>query len=458
MELKNRKILVVGLARSGVAAANFLLREGAIVSITDRKGRSQLESTLNRLTGPVKLRLGGHEAGDFLEAALIVVSPGVPADLPELALARDRAIPIIGEVELAYRCLEGHFIGVTGSNGKTTTTTLIGEICRCAGQNPFVAGNIGRPLTEALLEVEPPHRFVVELSSFQLESIQDFHCNVAVFLNLTPDHLDRHRSAQAYLAAKERIFLNQTGQDWAVVNGDDPRLTSTSTAARRFPFSIESRLDEGAFLDRDALWIRANGKEHHLLDRSGILLRGRHNLSNILAASAAAYLSGVEPESIGLAVRAFRGVEHRLEFVRQLDGVDYFNDSKATNVDSAMKALESFSNPLVVIMGGLDKEGDFSLLRDLVQEKVRLLIVLGAAAAKIQTQLSGATPIITAGSMADAVVRASLSSRPGDTVLLAPGCASFDMFENYEHRGREFKNLVGGLGTPARSGVNEEIR
>ncbi len=458
MELRDRKVLIVGLARSGVAAAEFLVREGALVSLTDRKERSQLAPMLQRLPAPVKLCLGGHSVEDFVNAELVVASPGVPPDLPELVQARNHGIPVIGEVELAYRFLQGHFIGVTGSNGKTTTTTLIGEICRSAGQARFVAGNIGRPLTEALLQESPPRQFVVELSSFQLESIEEFHCNVAVFLNLTPDHLDRHGDAGAYLAAKERIFLNQAADDWAVVNLDDPALGQIRTAARRFPFSVERRLAEGAYCDRESLRLRLDGREHHLLERSEIPLRGLHNLSNILAASAAAFLGGVEADQIAKTVRGFGGVEHRLEFVREMDGVEWFNDSKATNVDSAMKALESFGSPIVLIMGGLDKAGDFRLLRALVQEKVRHLIVLGSAAEKIAAQLSDTAPILKAGSLEEAVARAARIARSGDVVLLAPGCASFDMFENYEHRGRVFKELAHSLAAHARSGEEEDNR
>jgi UDP-N-acetylmuramoylalanine--D-glutamate ligase len=321
-----------------------------------------------------------------------------------------------------------------------------------------VAGNIGRPLTEALLQASAPDRFVVELSSFQLEGIEEFRCDVAVFLNLTPDHLDRHGDASAYLAAKERIFLNQTAGDWAVINHDDPALKATSTQARRFPFSVEHRLEEGAYCDRESLFLRRDGREYRLLKRSEIPLRGRHNLANVLAASAAAFLGGVEPDQIARAVRTFRGVEHRLEFVCKLDGVEWFNDSKATNVDSAMKALESFTSPIVLIMGGLDKAGDFRLLRALVEEKVRELIVLGSAAEKIAGQLAETAPIVAVESIEKAVYQASRTARSGDVVLLAPACASFDMFENYEHRGRVFKELVRDLAAPARPREAEDNR
>ena len=443
MELKGKRVLVVGLGKSGVSAARFLVSRGARVTVTDVAGADVLGSWVDRLQVPVELRLGGHREADFLEADCVVLSPGVPASQPEVLAARRKGVEVIGEIELAYRFLQGNIIGVTGSNGKTTTTTLIGEILEHAGHACFVAGNIGRPLTDALLEAEAgTPTLVVELSSFQLEAIESFRCHIAVFLNLSPDHLDRHASTEEYFAAKRRIFLNQEPDDWAVLNQDDPALRHLSVRAGRFPFSLEGSLPAGAFLNDGQLWISSPARKTRYMYATEVRLRGLHNLSNVLAASAATFLAGVQPSVIAEAVRNFRGVEHRLELVRRLDEVDYYNDSKATNVDSAVKAIEAFDTPLILIMGGLDKGGDFSVLRPLVAERARQLILIGAAADKIGDQLGSAVPTVRAGSLEEAVRQARIQAQPGDVVLLAPGCASFDMFKNYEDRGRVFKAAV----------------
>ncbi len=426
------------------------------MTVTDLEGADRLASWVRRLEPQVELRLGGHDEADFLSADCIVLSPGVPASLPLVATARRRGVEVIGEIELAYRFLSGHIIGVTGSNGKTTTTTLIGEILRHAGRECFVAGNIGRPLTDALLEDRGRYAtLVVELSSFQLEAIDRFRCQIAVFLNLTPDHLDRHADTEEYFAAKKRIFENQEPEDWAVLNLDDPALRHLDVRAGRFPFSQESAPASGAFLKDGQLWINSPERKTRFLQASEIRLRGRHNLSNVLAASAATFLAGVQPSVIAEAVRNFRGVVHRLELVRRLDEVDYYNDSKATNVDSAVKAIESFDAPLVLIMGGLDKGGDFSGLQTLIAGRVRRLVLIGKAADKIERQLGSVVPVLRTSGMQEAVGQARTLAQPGDVVLLAPGCASFDMFENYEERGRVFKEFVQRL-TPQESRRDRE--
>lgn len=444
MELRDKKVLVVGLGRSGVAVTRFLASRGAKVTVTDLEDSDHLAPALRRLEVPVELRLGGHREADFLSADCIVLSPGVPATLPLVVSARRHGVEVIGEIELAFRFLDASIIGVTGSNGKTTTTTLIGEILDHAGQTCVVAGNIGRPLTDALLDEEAKTAplLVVELSSFQLEAIESFRCHIAVFLNLTPDHLDRHADTEEYFAAKKRIFLNQETDDWAVINQDDPVLRHLNVRARRFAFSLESTLDIGTYSNEGQLWISSPERKTRFMQASEVRLRGKHNLSNVLAASSAAFLAGVQPSVIAEAVRNFRGVEHRLELVRRLDDVDYYNDSKATNVDSAVKAIEAFDSPLVLIMGGLDKGGDFSGLRKLIAGRVRQLILIGKAAGKIEDQLGATVPTLRAASLEEAVGQARSHAQEGDVVLLAPGCASFDMFTNYEERGRAFKAAV----------------
>ena len=459
MELKGRNILVVGLAKSGVSAARFLVSRGATVTVTDREDADRLAPWIRRLDVPATLHLGGHSEEDFLAADSIVLSPGVPVTLPLLAAARSHGVEVIGEVELAYRFLEGPIIGITGSNGKTTTTTLVGEILRHAGIDCFVAGNIGRPLTDALLEAGGGSTtLVVELSSFQLEAIDRFRCHIAIFLNLSPDHLDRHADTEEYFAAKKRIFLNQRADDWAVLNQDDPALRHLDLQAGRFPFSQSGPLAAGSFLNDGQLWISSPERKTRFLQASEIQLRGRHNLSNVLAASAAAFLAGVQPSVIAEAVRNFRGVEHRLELVRRLDDVDYYNDSKATNVDAAAKAIEAFDAPQVVIMGGLDKGGDFTQLRDLISVRARRLLLLGRAAEKIDRQLSSVVSTQCVSDMEEAVAQARSHARPGDVVLLAPGCASFDMFANYEDRGRAFKAAVAALPPADGRRVEESAR
>lgn len=450
LEFRGKKVLVVGLARSGVAAAALLVRMGALVTVTDVKTESELGDYVSRLDSAVKLKLGGHHTKDFQESDLIVLSPGVPTSLPEIQEALGHGIPVVSEVELAYRFLRGKIVGVTGSNGKTTTTTLIGRILTSAGLTSVVAGNIGRPLSSFITDegsTDDTAVYVVELSSFQLETIARFRSDVAVLLNITPDHLDRYSSFSAYAAAKERILLNQNPDDFAVINRDDPiswNLAATA-GAQVFPFSTQRSLEEGAFVESGKIIVRRADNDEEVMPVSAVSLKGAHNLENVLATVSVASILGVDPEQISSAVSSFAGVEHRLELVRRFKSIDYYNDSKATNLDSATKALESFDTKLVVIMGGLDKGADFESLRSLVAQKVRRLILIGNSAAKISSALQGTVPISHAGNLDDAVRLATLSAEANDVVLLAPACASFDMFENYEDRGKAFKNAVNAL-------------
>jgi UDP-N-acetylmuramoylalanine--D-glutamate ligase len=447
IELAGKQVLVVGLARTGIATALFCAARGARVTATEERPESQISETAAKLRAAgVTLELGGHKAQTFIEQDLIVPSPGVPLTMPALAPARVIGIPVWSEIELAWRFLRGRLVCITGSNGKTTTTSLIGHILETAGLPVQVAGNIGTPLISRVDVSSDVGFTVVEASSFQLESISAFHPDVAVLLNITPDHLDRHGSLEAYGRAKARIFENQTEEDAAVLNADDAAVTQYApTGPPIFWFSRQKRVASGCFLRDDEIVFRRDGSETVLLRRGDIGLRGDHNVENVLAAAAAATLVGVEPPAIAEGVRTFAGVEHRIEFVATISGVEYFNDSKATNVDATIKALDAFPGNLLVILGGKDKGSDYTILRKSLRQHARMVLLIGAAAYKIDSQLGGVVPVERAGTMAHAVELAEERARPGDTVLLAPACASFDQFESYEHRGRVFKQLVRSL-------------
>lgn len=433
-------VLVVGLGRSGQAAVELLAAQGARVRATDLK--EPPPAVLERLAQRgVEFRLQAPAV--FEQVEWIVLSPGVPADLPELEQARRRGARVIGEVELASYYLRGPVLGVTGSNGKTTTTALAGHILRRAGIPVQVGGNIGTPVCSLVESSRSDQWNVLELSSFQLETIERFRAHVAVGLNVTPDHLDRHRTFENYAAQKARLFETQQPGDYAVLNRDDPTCAgwaARTRAAVRW-FSLSGATPEGASLREGMLWLGGNP----LMPASDIPLRGRHNVENVLAAALATWLAGASPEAIADAVRSFPGVEHRLEFVRRVRGVEFYNDSKATNVDAALKALEAFEGPLWVILGGKDKDSDFSPLREPLRQKVRAALLIGAAADKLARQLEGAAPLVVCGTLEKAIEHAWRHAAPGDTVLLAPACASFDQFENFEHRGRVFKELVAAV-------------
>jgi UDP-N-acetylmuramoylalanine--D-glutamate ligase len=447
IELAGKRVLVVGLARTGIATALFCAARGARVTSTEERPESQIPETAAKLRAAgVRLELGGHKAQTFIEQDLIVPSPGVPLILPSLAAARAVGIPVWSEIELASRFLRGRLVCITGSNGKTTTTSLIGHILESAGLPVQVAGNIGTPLISRVDVSSDAGFTVVEASSFQLEAISAFRPDVAVLLNVTPDHLDRHGSLEAYRRAKARIFENQTEHDAAVLNADDVAVTQCAPSSPAvYWFSRRKRVASGCFVRDDEIVFGRDGSETVLLRRREIGLRGDHNVENVLAAAAAATLVGVEPPAIAEAVRTFAGVEHRIEFVATISGVEYFNDSKATNVDATIKALDAFPGNLLVILGGKDKGSDYTILRKSLREHARMVLLIGAAADKIESQLGGVVPVERAGTMAHAVEIAEERARPGDTVLLAPACASFDQFESYEHRGRVFKQLVRSL-------------
>ncbi len=444
IELAGKRVLVVGLARTGIATALFCVARGARVTASEERPESEVAEAAAKLRAAgCVLELGGHREPTFLAQDLIVHSPGVPRPMPLLAAACARSIPVWSEIELAWRFLCGRLVAITGSNGKTTTTALIGHILETAGIPTLVAGNIGTPLISRVETTSDSSVSVAEVSSFQLESIAAFRPDVGLFLNLTPDHLDRHASMEEYGRAKARIFENQGEHDAAILNADDPAAAQYAPARPQlFWFSRSKRVASGAFLRDGQIVFRRDGSETVLLRREDIGLRGEHNVENVLAAAAAALLAGAPPAAISAGVRSFAGVEHRLEFVAEIGGVSFYNDSKATNVDATLKALDAFPGRLLVILGGKDKGGDFTLLREPLQQHAGSVLLIGAAAEKIAGQLGGTVAQEMAGTLDRAVRLGFERARPGDTVLLAPACASFDQFENFEHRGRVFKQLV----------------
>lgn len=444
MDLRGKRVLVVGLARTGVATSVFCAARGARVTATDSRSESEIGETVAKLKDAgVTLDLGSHREKSFLEQDLIVPSPGVPADEVHLQAARAKGITIWSEIELAYRFMKGRLIGITGSNGKTTTTSLVEHILKTAGMQTILAGNIGTPLIGCVDAMKDESCIVVELSSFQLELIDTFRPNIGVFLNLTPDHLDRHHTMEAYAAAKARLFENQTGEDAAILNADDAATTPYAPSLPRvYWFSRKQRVAQGAYVRGEEIVFRQDGTEETLLKLRDIPLAGGHNVENVLAAAAAARLSGAPAAAIAKGVRSFAGVEHRLEFVAEIAGVRYYNDSKATNVDATLKALEAFPGRILIILGGKDKGSDYAVLRKPLREKAILALLIGAAAEKIEEQISGSVALEHAETLDRAVETAAHAAQHGDVVLLAPACASFDQFQNYEHRGHVFKCLV----------------
>ena len=460
MELKNKRVLVVGLGKSGLAAARFLKERGARVTVSDSRPATVISELPSLLEQGIVVETGGHGILTFRRQDLIVVSPGVPADVPELKQVRALGLPVIGELELGSQFLQGEVLAITGSNGKTTTTTLLGEILKASGRPTLVGGNIGRPVVEMVAESGPESWSVLEVSSFQLETIETFRPRIALVLNITPDHLDRHGSFANYAATKARITENQTAADFLVLNAEDVEAQKVAgfvfadghrSQAKVYWFSPRRQVKQGAFVHGESIFFRAaeGGAPEPVMPVREIPLAGEHNVENVLAAACAARLAGVPSEVIRGAVAVFQAVEHRLEFVRELHGVRYYNDSKATNVDATVKALQAFAGGVHVILGGKDKDSDYSTLLPLLQERARTVITIGSAAEKIEAELASSEPpgftIERANTMDRAVALAHRLAKRGDTVLLAPACASFDQFENYEHRGRVFKGLVSEL-------------
>jgi UDP-N-acetylmuramoylalanine--D-glutamate ligase len=454
MDLKNKRVLVVGLGKSGVASALFLQARGARVTVSDAKPQEQLGQEIPVLLDHgIAVETGGHGERTFRGQDFIVVSPGVPVDSPPLVQARALGESVIGEIELASRFLPKTIVAITGSNGKTTTTTLGGEIVAAGGFPVVVGGNIGTPAISLVERTTADTVVVMEVSSFQLETIETFRPKIAVVLNITPDHLDRHRTFAAYADAKARIFENQQADDFAVLNADDPTCLELAGQARAqvFWFSRRDQIQPGAYVrDGRIFFCNAEGRREVMLV-SEIPLKGAHNVENTLAAICVGALMGCETERIRRAVQDFKAVEHRLEYVATIRGVDYYNDSKATNVDATIKALESFPANIHLIVGGKDKDSDYTLLNDLIRHRVKRVYTIGAAAEKIELQVKSAAEIDRSGTLETALKRSAATAEAGDIVLLAPACASFDQFKNYEHRGRVFKEVVRALAAEARN-------
>jgi UDP-N-acetylmuramoylalanine--D-glutamate ligase len=446
MKFTDKNILVVGLAKTGVACARFLASKGARVTVTDMRSESALTGQFAELEGyGINRELERHDETTFLASDLIVVSPGVPMDLPQLVAAKLAGREIISEIELAARFIDVPLAAITGTNGKTTTTTILGAIFKHNGYHTFVGGNIGDPLIEAAESHQIVDQVVAEISSFQLEWITSFRPTVAALLNLSEDHLDRYPNYQAYINAKLRIFENQTEEDFAVVNRDDPLVWQhvQGLKASLFPFSRKVELEEGIFCSDGVITYRHNGHEE-CFPTAAIRLQGVHNLENIMAATACALLLGCRPDETFETILCFEALHHRMEFVRDVNGVRYYEDSKATNVGSVEKALESFTD-ITLIAGGKDKGGSYAPLAPLVKERVRHLILIGEAAGRMAEELGELTDTRLAESLEDAVRLSAELTTAGGTVLMSPACSSFDMFKDYEERAERFIAAVKAL-------------
>ena len=439
-DFRNKRVTVVGMARSGIAAARALHALGARVTITDKKPLDQLAEQVRALgTSAIAVEAGSHPDRIFIETDLIVLSPGVPK-IPQVLAARSHGIRVISELELGWSLSDAPFAGITGTNGKSTVTTLVGLMLKKAGKRTLVAGNIGNALTEDPGALRGQDWIVVELSSFQLEDIETFRPRVAAVLNLTQDHLDRYADIASYGEAKARIFEKQQRDDVLVLNFDDPlvRAMASRAISQVVPFSRSEKHRAGAYVEQGVLMVRSD----RICPVDEILIKGVHNLENAMAASAVALAAGADPSSVAAVLREFPGLEHRLEVVREKDGVTYINDSKGTNVGAVVKSVEGFSRPVILIAGGLDKGSDFSPLAGLFRDKVKLLILIGKAADKMAKALGASTETVFAKTLQDAVRRAEERAVSGDVVLLSPACASFDMFKDFEDRGRQFKEAV----------------
>jgi UDP-N-acetylmuramoylalanine--D-glutamate ligase len=447
MDLKGKKVLVVGLGKSGLAAALFLRHKGAHVTVSDVRSAEALGKDIPALLEEgIMVEAGGHGLLTFRRQDLIVVSPGVPMNTPELVQAKNFGRPVIGELELAAHFLKGRMVAITGSNGKTTTTTLLGEILKAAGIKTLVGGNIGVPVIELIADSTNDTWSVLEVSSFQLESTVEFHPSIAVILNITPDHLDRYGSFEEYAQAKERIFAKQDENDSVVLNADNARGADTALRApsRVYWFSTNHTVEQGAWIEDGQVVYRSakDAAVETVMPLKGIHLKGAHNVENVLAAVCAARQAGAPLEAIRRAIEKFKAVEHRLEYVATINGVEFYNDSKATNVDATAKAVAAFPAGIHLIMGGKDKGSPYTVLTPLLKERVLAVYTIGVAAAKIESQLRGVVPIHSCETLEKAVSAAAEAAKPGEVVLLAPACSSYDQFKNYEQRGQVFKELV----------------
>ena len=444
-DVRNRQVVVVGAARSGVAAARLLAARGARVTLTE--SRLTVDAAPALQAAGVAIETGGHQPATLARAELVVLSPGVPAEQTVFDPVRDRGVEIIGELELAWRWLRGRVIAITGTKGKSTTTTLVGRMLEAAGRPVLVGGNIGVPLSAQVEQSTADTLHVVEVSSFQLETTSTFRPWIAVWLNLADDHLDRHPSIEAYGDAKARIFANQTFDDWAVINADDPLVVRRSLDApsRMVAFALSGRIADGFVVDDDWIVKRTTTGVEKLFPRTAVELTGRHMLNNVLAATAVASLAGCDPSGMQRALSGFRGLPHVMEPVATVGGVRFVNDSKATNVEAARRSIESFDGGVVAIVGGRFKGGDFNELRDALTSRGRGVVAIGEAAPLVRDALRDVVPVVEAASMAEAVERAYAAAAPDGVVVLAPACSSFDWFTDYAERGEVFKREVGRL-------------
>lgn len=446
MDVQGKNVLVVGLAKSGIAAARLLVKHGANVRVTDSGTKPEIAEEGEKLTQfGVQVETGTHSKEFLRGIDFIVISPGVPDSCPVIRWAREDLLPVISEIELASRFARAPIIAITGTNGKTTTTSLIAHILNENGIKSVACGNIGRPLSSVVVELKDLAYIVCEVSSFQLERIVRFQPHISVFINLTPDHLDRYPSMRAYQAAKMNIFQNQDDTDWAIANESCAGFLRETLEKRKINTIYFNKDRSGLarlFMEEGTLYINLHNRCETVCRRDEVKLFGDHNLENIFSGIAAAAICGVPTAGIAEALKSFKAVSHRLEYIDTVNGVRFVNDSKGTNVDSVLVALKSFDPRIVLIAGGRDKGGDFTPLRDLVRERVREVVVIGEAADKISAQLEGTTAITRAATLDEAMARGLAVAQAGETVLLSPGCASFDMFKNYEHRGDEFKRVV----------------
>jgi UDP-N-acetylmuramoylalanine--D-glutamate ligase len=443
MDLIGRKVLVVGLARTGLATVRFLKSKGSIVSTTEMRTEGEMGEALRELEGlDIPMEWGGHRTETFLKADLIVVSPGVDLNIEPVQKALKKGVRVISEIELAYRFIHVPIIAVTGTNGKTTTTLLIGEMLKEEGMRVGVGGNVGEPLILFADEGDQWEVLVAEISSFQLEVIEAFQPRFSVLLNITEDHLDRYARYEDYIEAKVRIFANQNSGDVAILNRDDPIVMKygANVQARKVFFSLKEKLQEGAYSNGRSILLRLGKEEEYSLARTP--LKGIHNVENMMAALTTARIFGCSKRAIETVLDRFEGLEHRLEFVREIKGVRFYNDSKGTNVGSVVKSLQSFSEPVILIAGGKDKNGDLSPLRELIQSRVKRLILMGEARERMKRELGGLTDMAIAKDMGEAVRLAYQSAKKGEVVLLSPACSSFDMFKDYKERGKVFKEAV----------------
>jgi UDP-N-acetylmuramoylalanine--D-glutamate ligase len=446
--IKGKKALVVGLGKSGKAAVRALNEAGVVVEVQDNATADRLDTQFLKYMENEEIKAYlGRVPEDMSAYDMLVMSPGVPTDLEHIEKARSAGAEIIGELELAYRLGEGSFVAITGTNGKTTTTTLIGDIFKASGRNTAVVGNIGNPVVAEAAGTSPDDWLVTEVSSFQLETTSEFKPVVSAILNLTPDHLNRHKTMEAYGAAKAKVAAKQTSDEFAVVNLDDPKAYELikDTNATVIPFSMKQKPDKGAYLDGTKIIVKGlDGAEHYICDTSDLLIIGDHNVENVLAAAAVSFYAGIEPEVIGAAIKEFPGVEHRIEFCGRVDDVDYYNDSKGTNVDAAVIALKALREGIILIAGGDGKGQEFDELVSHFDGRVEALILLGRDAPIIEACAlkHGFKNIYRCSDMSGCVRKASEIARPGEKVLLSPACASWDMYNNFEQRGRHFKQCI----------------